>query len=97
MPRPRLINTRFGGPFVLQATEGSTGEAIGFRQRLEVTMNCPKLLCALVLVLLGGPARAATMTAHFVDIGQGAATILEFSCGAACSTQAASSSDWPRS
>jgi len=66
----------------VQATDVSAGEAIGFSQRLEVTMNGPKLLCVLVLVLLGGPARAATMTAHFIDVGQGAATILEFSCGA---------------
>ena len=45
-------------------------------------MNGPKMLCVLVLVLLGRPAPAATMTAHFIDVGQGAATILEFSCGA---------------
>ncbi len=27
------------------------------------------------------PVGAATMTAHYIDVGQGAATLLEFSCG----------------
>jgi competence protein ComEC len=46
-----------------------------------------RVLCALVLVLLFGYARAAddgpTMTVHVIDVGQGAATLLEFPCAAA--------------
>jgi beta-lactamase superfamily II metal-dependent hydrolase len=34
------------------------------------------------LLVAFAQADAATMTAHFIDVGQGAATILEFSCGA---------------
>lgn len=37
---------------------------------------------AISLVLLGTQANAATMTVHVIDVGQGAATLLEFSCGA---------------
>ena len=40
------------------------------------------LAAALVLWVAVDTARAATMTAHFIDVGHGAATILEFDCGA---------------
>lgn len=37
---------------------------------------------AISLVLFSMQAYAATMTVHVIDVGQGAATLLEFSCGA---------------
>lgn len=40
------------------------------------------LLLALVLWPLGQSALAQTMRVHFIDVGQGAATLVEFSCGA---------------
>src|SRR5262245_50432866 len=45
-------------------------------------MNWRQSTAALILGITGSAATAATMTAHFIDVGQGAATILEFSCGA---------------
>lgn len=40
-----------------------------------------RIVAAACLCLAGASAHGATMTAHFIDVGQGAATLLEFSCG----------------
>lgn len=44
-------------------------------------MSGSNRVVSLALLLVCAPTGAATMTAHFIDVGQGAATLLEFSCG----------------
>ncbi len=42
-------------------------------------MGGPVCTLSVAFLLACVPAGAATMTAHFIDVGQGAATLLEFS------------------
>jgi beta-lactamase superfamily II metal-dependent hydrolase len=45
-------------------------------------MRPMRSLWSISLTVLTTHASAATMTAHVIDVGQGAATLLEFACGA---------------
>jgi competence protein ComEC len=57
--------------------ELNRGAGHDFGRRLLVSL----LVAAAALIGAVPRARAASMVAHFIDVGQGAATLLEFSCG----------------